>query len=122
MSCAPDLLLCLPVGTAPSWPVKIVLPEAANQAVDLTSAALVFIVKAAEADADADALLSLTSAAGEIVITDAVTGAAQIDMTAVKSALLTPATSYFWQLRVTLSSGEIRIVRKGKVASEYGIA
>ena len=122
MSCTPDLLLCLPVGTAPSWPVKIVIPDEANQAVSLTSAVFVFIVKAAEADADADALFSLTSAGGEIVITDTATGAIQIDMTAAKSALLTPLSDYFWQLRMTLSSGEIRIVRKGKLASEYGIA
>lgn len=122
MSCAPDLNLCLPVGTAPSWPVKIVIPDEANQVVDLTSAAFVFIVKTAEADADADALFSLTSAGGEIVITGATLGTAQIDMTAVKSALLTPLSTYFWQLRMTLSSGEIRIARKGKLASEYGIA
>lgn len=122
MSCATDLNLCLPVGTAPSWPVAIVIPDQAAQAVDLTGSNFVFIVKTLESDADADALFTLSTAGGEIVITSATLGTIQIDATAAKSSLLTAGQSYFWQLRMTLSSGEIRIVRKGKLASEYGIA
>ena len=122
MSCAPDLNLCLPVGTAPSWPVAIVIPDQAAQAVDLTGASFVFIVKALESDADASALFTLSTAGGEIVIISATLGTIQIDATAAKASLLTPLSSYFWQLRMTLASGEIRIVRKGKIASEYGIA
>lgn len=121
MNCAPDLNLCLPVGTAPSWPVSIVIPDQAAQAVDITGAAFVFIVKALEADLDAAALFTLSTAGGEIVIISATAGTIQIDATSAKSSLLTPGQSYFWQLRMTLQSGEIRIVRKGKLESEYGI-
>ena len=122
MSCAPDLNLCLPVGTAPSWPVSIVIPDQAAQAVDLTGASFVFIVKALESDADASALFTLSTAGGEIVIINAALGTIQIDATAAKSSLLTPLLSYFWQLRMTLASGEIRVARNGKINSEYGIA
>ena len=122
MSCAPDIILCLPIGTAPSWPVSVVIPDQAAQAVDLTGASFVFIVKTLESDADADALFTLSTAGGEIVIISATLGTIQIDATAAKSSLLTPLSSYFFQLRMTLPSGEIRIVRKGKVNSEYGIA
>jgi len=122
MSCATDLNLCLPVGTAPSWPVSIVIPDQANQVVDITGASFVFIVKELEADLDADAIFTLSTAGSEIAITSATLGTIQIDATAAKSSLLTAGQSYFWQLRMTLSSGEIRIVRKGKITSEYGIA
>lgn len=122
MSCATDLNLCLPVGTAPSWPVSIVIPDQAAQAVDLTGASFVFIVKELESDLDADALFTLSTAGGEIVIVSATAGTIQIDATAAKSSLLTAGQSYVWQLRMTLASGEIRIVRKGKLTSEYGIA
>lgn len=122
MSCATDLNLCLPVGTAPSWPVSIVIPDQANQVVDLTGASFTLIVKELEADLDADAIFTLSTAGGEIVITSATLGTIQIDATAAKSSLLTAGQSYFWQLRMTLASGEIRIVRKGKITSEYGIA
>jgi hypothetical protein len=122
MSCAPDLSLCLPVGTAPSWTVAIVIPDQAAQVVDITGATFVFIVKPLELSADSAALFSLTSGGGEIVIADAALGLLQIDVTAAKASLLTPPLAYFWQLRMTLPSGEIRIVRKGKLASEYGVA
>ena len=122
MSCAPDLNLCLPVGTAPSWPVAIVIPDQAAQAVDLTGASFVFIVKALESDADSAALFTLSTSGGEIVIINAALGTIQIDATAAKASLLTPKLSYFWQLRMTLASGEIRVARNGKINSEYGIA
>lgn len=121
MGCAcqpPDLNLCLAVGTSPSWAIAVTNPELADAPVDITGSSSEFLVKASPTDDDADAVFTLTSDDGEIVITDATAGEAQIDNTAAKSALLEPGRWYSWYLRITLSSGEIRLARKGKLYAE----
>ena len=120
MSCGCDLELsiCLPVGTAPSWVFTVVDPETADDPVDISGATFAFYVKERAADADGDAVFSLTSAGGEIVITDAVNGKAQIDNTVAKSALLVVGRVYYWTLRMTTSTGEIRTVRKGSLYAQ----
>lgn len=117
MSCGCDLelSLCLPVGTAPSWVFTIVDPETADEAVDITGATFEFFVKERATDADGDAVFSLTSDDGEVVITDASEGEGQINNTAAKSELLTVGRYYYWSLRMTSSTGEIRTVRKGSL-------
>ena len=116
MSCScliPDKPLVLGIGTSPSWSIAVIDPENADAAVSLVGASLEFIVKESPADSDADAVFSLSSAEGEITITNAVGGLAQIDNTVAKSELLSPATWYYYYLRITLDGGEIRLAAKG---------
>lgn len=122
MSCCCDieLSLCLPVGTAPSWVFAVVDPETADDPVDITGVTFEFFVKERAADADGDSVFSLTSADGEIVITEAADGAGQINNTAAKSALLAVGRYYYWSLRMTSATGEIRTVRKGTLRATTG--
>lgn len=114
-STLPDLNLTLPVGTAPSWTNVLINPEEANSRVNIEDASFEMLVKESPSDDDEDAVYTLTSDAGEIVITDAAQGEYQIDNTAAKSALLEAGRWYYWLLRVTLSTGEIRLARRGKL-------
>ena len=116
--CDLDLSLCLPVGTAPSWVFTVVDPETADDPVDISGATFAFYAKERATDADVDAVFSLTSAGSEITITDAINGQGQIDNTAAKSGLLEAGRVYYWTLRVTFPTGEIRTVRKGSLKAE----
>lgn len=116
--CQLDLDLCLPVGTAPSWAFTVTDPDNADARVNITGATFAFYVKSSPRDADVDAIFTLTSAGGDILITNATQGEAQIDNDAVKSALLTPDRVYSWSLRATFASGETRTIRKGQLHAE----
>jgi len=111
----PELDLFISAGTSPSWPVVLVNPETADSRADLTGASLIFLVKESSADADSDAVFSLTSADGEIVILDAEDGFCQIDNTLEKLTLLELGRWYWFYFRVTLASGEIRPARNGRI-------
>jgi hypothetical protein len=114
----PDLNLTLPVGTAPSWTNVLINPETADSRVDITDGEFEFLVKESPSDADADAVFTLTTDGGEIVITDAEDGEYQIDNTVDKSGLLEAGRWYYWYLRVTLPSEGPRLARKGKLYAE----
>jgi hypothetical protein len=86
--------------------------------VNIAGATFAFFVKSSPRDADADSIYTLTSAGGDIAITDAAQGEAQIDNDAAKTALLADGRVYFWSLRVTFSSGETRTIRKGQLYAE----
>ncbi len=117
-TCNMDLTLCLPVGTSPIWGFTVTDPDLADAAVNITGATFEFFAKEAAADADEDAVFSLTSADDEIVILTAASGTAQILNDATKSALLTVGRVYLWSLRVTFSSGENRVIRRGRLEAE----
>lgn len=113
-----DLNLYLPVGTAPSWTVTVIDPDTNDDAVNITGATFAFYAKESRYDDDDDAVFELTSGDSEITITSAANGQAQIDNTAAKSALLTAGRVYFWSLRITMSSGETRVVRQGSLFAQ----
>lgn len=124
MPCAcqlPDVNVSLPVGTAPSWAAAIVDPENANTAVDIAGSSSVFRVKESPEDADGDAVFELNSDDGEVVITSASGGLLQIDHVAEKTALLEVGRWYYWFHFITLSSGEVRLARKGKLEATAGL-
>ncbi len=116
--CSLDLKLCLAVGTSPIWGFTVTDPDTAGDGVDISNATFEFFVKSIAADADEDAIFSLTSADDEIAIVSAEDGTAQIFNTAEKSELLTAATVYYWSLRVTFESGENRVIRRGRLDAE----
>lgn len=116
--CSPDLKLSLPVGTSPIWAISVIDPENAGTAVNISGATFEFYVKTNDADDDGDAIFTLTSADGEITITTAASGYAQIANTTAKSALLTAGRVYAFSLRVTFSTGEYRTIRKGLINAE----
>lgn len=116
--CQNDLKLCLPVGTSPIWAISIIDPESAGAAINITGATFAFYVKEKDTDEDEDAVFTLTSADGEITITTAASGYAQIANTAAKSALLTAGRVYYCSLRITFSTGEVRTIRKGWLDAE----
>lgn len=101
--------------------MAIIDPENANTPVPLSGSTSVLHVKESPEDADADAVFSLTSDDGEIVITDATGGLLQIDHVAEKSALLEAGRWYYWLHFLTLASGEVRLVAKGKLEATPGL-
>jgi len=82
--------------------------------VDITGGIFEFLVKESPTDEDADAVFTLTSAAGEIVITTAASGFGQIDNTEAKTALLEVGRWYYWYFRSTIN-GQLDSARKGKL-------
>ena len=103
---------------SPIWGFTVTDPDNAGAAVNITGATFEMFVKSVAADADEDAVYSLTSADSEIVIITAASGTAQILNDAEKTALLTIGTVYYWSLRVTFTSGENRVIRGGKMFAE----
>lgn len=96
------------LSSAPSLPVTFT--ENDGTAVPISSSTIWFMVKGDDNDADADALVTLSTAAGSITITDAAAGEAQLDFPAaslVETAALKARVYPAW-LKLKLSSGEIR--------------
>lgn len=98
----------LALSSAPSIPFAIT--EDDGTAVSLSGATLWFMIKGDDNDADADALVTLSTALGSITITDAAGGEGQLDFTAAgltESAALKarPYPAYF---KIKFSTGEIR--------------
>jgi hypothetical protein len=102
--------LSLAVGSAPSFTFTLE-DDAVNPyvPVDLSGASLWFSVKEASDDADAEALILVSTVAGGIAILDATGGEGQIDLTEAMTATLSPGKTYFAFLKVQLASGETRV-------------
>lgn len=112
------MTLCLAVGTSPIWGFTVTDPDATSTPVNIAGATFEMLVKESVSDLDADAVYELTSADDEIVILSAAAGTAQILNDATKTALLVVGTPYYWSLRITFSTGENRVIRKGFLSAE----
>jgi len=80
---------------------------------DLTGAAMWLTVKRFPADADAAAVLQITSASGAIVITPPTTAAFSIPR-AVLAPTVAPAGSYHYDVQVLLAGGKKRTALRGR--------
>jgi len=116
--CDLDLKLTLAVGMSPIWGFTCTDPDNAGAAINISGATFEHFVKETATDADANAVYSLTSADDEIVIISASAGTVQIFNDATKSALLEIGRTYDWSLRATFTSGETRVIRRGKLFAE----
>lgn len=109
------------LSSAPSIPFTFT--EDDGTAVSLSGATLWFMIKGDDNDADADALVSLSTTAGSITITDAAAGEGQLDFPAVslvETAALKARVYPAW-LKLKLSTGEIRTYGGQAVLTPAGI-
>jgi len=81
--------------------------------VNLTGADLRFTAKRNVTDLDADAVVTLTTAAGTITITNAVLGQARLDVPAVQTNALTRDSILPWDLQVRDVSNKTRTLASG---------
>lgn len=102
----------LALSSAPSIPLTFTENDGTPiPAPGLAGATIWHMVKADDNDADADALVSLSTSEGSITITDATAGEAQLDYTAAKlteTTALKPGRVYPAFIKLKLSTGEIR--------------
>lgn len=96
------------LSSAPSLPFAITDED--DAAISLVDASLWFMVKADDNDADADALISLSTSDGSIVLTDAAGGEGQLEFStdATEETQALKARPYPAYFKLRLSSGEIR--------------
>jgi len=86
--------------------------DSAGVAVNLTSASARFTVKSRDTDAQADAVLTRTSAVGGGITITAATGVVTVAFVAATMAALSPGR-YVYDLEVTLSDGTVYTVADG---------
>lgn len=117
--CAPcSFDVRLAVGASPSWPFSFIDPTNSNAAVNITGFTHEWVLKSAPTDADVDAIFTLTSAAGEIVATTAVSGLGQIDHVSAKTELMEVGRWYYWSHRYTRPSGQTDVAASGRLYAE----
>lgn len=103
------------VGSAPSWTVDLV-DQSTCEALSGGIAGASIELNLIEPDGGAT-VLSLTTAGGEIAITDAVECEAQINWTAELSSALTEGHRYSYELVITLAGGEIYVAAHGALTA-----
>lgn len=115
--CSIDQDLFLAVGTSPIWTFAVIDPDDAGAAVDITNATFEFFVKTAATDDDDEAIFTLTTAGNEIVILSASGGTGEILNDATKSELLDIGRIYYYSLRMTLPTAEVRRIASGSLTA-----
>lgn len=103
-------LLDLYVGSAPWWPVT--LSDETGAALNLTGATLWMTCKSSESALDADALFQKTNGSG-ITIIDASAGQVLIQPSTTDTDALTAGTSYYFDIQLLTSAGELVTVMVG---------
>lgn len=81
--------------------------EVGGAPVDLTGATIGFMAKLRESDADADAVISLSTSDG-IAIVDGPAGRLRVDVPASATEPLDPDVKLLWDLRVETADGKAR--------------
>ncbi len=93
---------------------EFTLTDATGTVVDLTSASALFTVKRAETDAQADAILALSSVGEDAAITlGGVDGTVTVTFDADDMAAIDPGP-YVYDVEVTLSDGTVHTVAKDR--------
>lgn len=89
------------------FPMKVAI---GGSPINLSGGSVTFTAKANLEDADADAVITLSTVDGSVTIVDGPAGLLRVDIPAIATAALPADTRLVWDLQIETADGKVRTV------------